>query len=212
MASASIPAVLKDGDYDEDGWPKGTLKIEHRTYQVLDATQVGRTRFEDLPLLDQASWVAEFEELPGYTGEGKSIDEALMRLKADLGGRPHYRVAREKPRTIDQWRKHIERKHQLAAAAAAIGAQPRQGSDGAAATAKEIGRRKIDVAQAARKFSKAFGEQADGTWVAGDPAWAAQELKRITDEKIELDVMVAKRTPWRLERAEARAKFPPKNG
>lgn len=202
-AKKSAGAVeLADADYDELGWPIGTISIAHRTYDSIYGPQ--------------ASWIAEYHDLPGYLGFASTIDDALMRLRQDLGTRPHFRVAREKPRTLHQWQKHIGQKHSLPAAAAgqvvarqAKGlSRPSRGSDGMDAAAKAIGRRKEVAVAAMDEFEGSFGQQADGKWSVGDPVWAAEEMMRVRDTQIELELLAAERTPWLLERDEARKKFP----
>jgi hypothetical protein len=195
-----LPVHLGADEYDPDGWPKGKLLLAWHTYA--------------LALGNQSCWVAEYEDLLGYFGEGSTVTEALDRLRDSLGPRPHYRSAaiRKTPKKLAA---SVERKHRAMAAAAVTRAPclgfslgGGEGVDAAAAQFK-VG---MPSVRAARKSLNEDLTCSDGRLPMGASKASLDEIARIYPEKMEMELWVARETPWRLEHAEARNKFPSRNG
>src|SRR4051812_22146101 len=97
------PRALADDEYDAEGWPLATISLSRRNYS--------------LALGPCSCWLAEFDKLPGYYGEGETIQQALQRLRQSLGPRPHFRVTHDfrRPAKLET---DIKRSHRAMAAAA----------------------------------------------------------------------------------------------
>jgi len=78
MTTKCTPIPLVEADYDHEGHPKGHISLTWRTFC--------------LALGEQSCWLAEYDNLPGYYGEGATVQEALDRLWQSLGCRPHFYV------------------------------------------------------------------------------------------------------------------------
>lgn len=199
--SPSAPVALSADEYDPDGHPVDEISLTWRTY--------------DLGGGQRSIWVAQYSDLPGYFGEGSTVDEALKNLWNDLGPRPHYRVGRQQW-SVDRKTAFIDR-HGKAMAGAALTRADAWGINlggGAAveATAKSfgIGKPALDAARA--RLADAIRPATDGTPTFGLSAEALREVARASLERIELDQLVAVQTPWRFDHAEARKQFPVKIG
>jgi hypothetical protein len=186
---------LSDGDYDCNGWPKGELRCEWRSFQLAH--------------VPHECWVAEYEKLPGYCGEGATVDDALKALWQDLGERPHFRVTRNR-RTNESWKRHFTSQHNAWAAGALIGFGTLS-KDSVSSAAAVFPVRATNI-QTAQKDFKALFEPINGYLVAGSRQMSENDLKKLTQQKIELSMFMAEHMPWRLERDEARTQFPNNNG
>jgi hypothetical protein len=145
-----LPISLGDDQYDESGWPMGSLSIVWRSFNLAQGPY--------------ACWIAEYGDLPGYCGEGASVQEALDNLWQDLGSRPHYRVARVR-RNQGEWRRYFNGKHNAWAASAFLGFDSRS-SDAIASAAQDFPARTQRIQQENRAFREGFNAP-DGQFVAG---------------------------------------------
>lgn len=187
--------VLGDDQYDEIGWPKGLLSVSWRSFDLLQGPN--------------ASWVAEYPDLPGYCGEGTTVEQALQNLWQDLGSRPHYRVKRKR-RSEAKWLLHFKSRYNATAAGAFIGFSSLS-KDTISETAKAFPAKGERIQKANREFVRGF-EASDGSIVAGQRKFNAKELRTLADQQIGTMMFAARNVPWRLERQEARDSFPVPNG
>jgi hypothetical protein len=189
---------LGDDEYDQEGWPLEALSISRHSYS--------------LALGQDSCWLAQFKELPGYYGEGATIGQALERLRQSLGERPHFRI-HHKFRSTRQLEAAIRRKYNARAVAALTRADGLGynlgGGPGVDASAKARGIGKTVVNEARAELAKALRAR-DGRLTAGVNKRALQETARAADERAIVELRAAAETPWRLEHAAARAKFPTK--
>ena len=208
----SPPRELRNDEYDAQGFPRFTVRLTWRCYTLA----VG----------PRSCWLAEFEDLPGYWGEGSTPESALDSLRQSLGRRPHFRVE-HKMRTPTKLRADVERKHKAnAAAALTIAARwglDRGGGDAVDATAKEfsIGKSAVNAArgQLWSALSSPDGEAIGGVSKSAIEkiAWSAGLVNRdgytgVAFEHLRLALWVAAETPWRLEHEEAKSLFPSRKG
>jgi hypothetical protein len=187
----NLPTILGGDQYDESGWPKESLSVVWRSFNLAQGPY--------------ACWIAEYGDLPGYCGEGASVQEALDNLWQDFGPRPHFRVERKR-RNHGQWRRYFEARHNAWAASAFLGFDSRS-SDAIASVARDFPARFQRIQEENRAHRASFNPL-HGRLVAGKRRMETEELQTLTAQKIELSLFVATNTPWRLERQEARDKFP----
>lgn len=184
---------LGDADYDVSGMPTGKIALTWRTYELFAGKQ--------------SCWVAEIDNLPGYWGEGASVDDALMRLRQSLGPRPHFRVQHEF-RTPARLEADIVRKHK-ALAAAALTFAPGTGLQDE--TAKTLGIGKSAVTQARKDLAKrAAGVSPEAIKVIAryEKIGGKEHVVGVAKQNSQREVQVAREAPWRIEHEEARSKFP----
>ena len=85
------------------------------------------------------------------------------------------------------------------------------GGEAVDVTAKAFGVGKTAVNRARGELQKAISSP-DGKLFAGVSKDSLYEVARVANEKLELELWMARETPWRLEHAEARQKFPTQTG
>jgi len=191
---------LVDEDYDPNGWPLATIRLSFHTYSLLYGPC--------------SCWLAEFEHLPGYYGEGATPYQALDRLKQSLGSPPHYKVS-HLFRGKEKLRADVSRHHRAMAAAAETRAAAfginLGGGAGVDAAAKEKGVGKQAVNKARAEIAEAI-RSPDGRLIAGVSRDALHKLAEASVDAEETNLLVAEQAPWRLEHAAARRKFPFRNG
>lgn len=207
----SAPRTLADDEYDAEGWPKFSVDISRQAYS--------------LALGPQTCWLAQFPGLPGYYGEGASIDNALLQLRTSLGARPHYQVE-HKIRTPKKLEGDLKRRFKaIAAAAVTIGPAWPHGKGGGEAVdgiAKELRIGKTAANRARRELLEKLSPP-PGQSIAGVSKVALAVIARPTEirdqpyggsafEALEMALWVAKEAPWRAEHTEARDMFPDKKG
>lgn len=201
MSGRELPRELTDDDYGADGWPLAEIVLTRHTYM----NALGRHQ----------CWVAQFKGLPGYFGEGETPSEAVDRLRLGLGPRPHYRVE-HKFRSSDELKADIRRKYRAKAAAALTRADGlRRGDLGggwvvdAAAKRERIG--KPSVTEARAKLSEEI-DRPDGKLQWNVSAETLETAAASARKQMDIDIWMAEETPWRLDHAVARDKFPTKKG
>lgn len=183
--------MLCDDDYDIYERPKGRLIIEFRVFRNA--------------VSEQAEWIAQYEELPGYLGFGDTIERAMERLWQDFGDRPHFRVPRIR-RNLEQWKRYCRSKRNAEAAGALIGLRSKS-SELRTDAARRFNVGTDNALDANNRLRAQFASHS-GLFVAGNPSLPETDLEKLAKEKFEFDMLLAEHMPWRLEHREARAKFP----
>ena len=185
------PITLGDDDYDTQGRPKGRLIFEFQVFHNA--------------LSEQAEWIAQYEELPGYLGFGDTIERATERLWQDFGDRPHFRLPRFR-RTLKQWERYCLSKRKAEAAGALIGLLSKS-SEGRNTAARRFSVGTDKARDANNRLRSQFVIRR-GLLVMGNPSLPEKDLERLAKEKFDLDMLLAEHMPWRLEHREARSNFP----